>query len=84
MFLIKDICGNYFDAEKVDYFKVRGYDYDDGASYDVEALTIIGKGLYTGGAVHVKYTVSQHDTEEAAREYLGALVNTIRINGTKR
>lgn len=75
MYLIKDFRENYFDAEKVNSFEVHCYGCND---YNVVAVIIIGVDAVE------KYIISSHNTEEAAREYLDALVKTIRINGTKR
>lgn len=75
MYLIKDIRGNYFDAEKVNSFEVHCYGLND---YNVVAVIIVGVDAVE------KYVISSHDAEYEAREHLDALVNTIRINGTKR
>lgn len=73
MYLIKDIRGNYFDAEKANSFEVHSYGLDD---YSVVAVFICGVDAYE------KYVISSSDTEEEAREFLNALVNT--VNGMLR
>lgn len=69
MYLIKDINGNYFDAEKMTSFEVRySSEYED---YNIVAV------LRFGASSFGRYVISAHETESDAREYLGALVNTI-------
>lgn len=69
MYLIRDINGNYFDAEKMTSFEVcYSSEYED---YNIVAV------LRFGASSFGRYVISAHDTEEDAREYLGALVNTI-------
>lgn len=67
MYLIKDIYGNYFNAEYVNCLKVQ----DDSTSYC---------GRYNIVAFDVEcneFHISQHDTKAEAKRYMDALANTI-------
>ena len=72
MYLIKDIRGNYFDAEKVNSFEV----WKNGIRFGVVAVIICGVDAIE------KYVISLHDAECEAREHLDALINT--VNGMLR
>ena len=82
MYLIKDIHGNYFDAEKITSFEVHDTIDPD---FGFRPFSVIA-AINNGGDWHPAFTVSLHETEEEAREYLGVLVNTImaRANKSKR
>lgn len=67
MYLIKDVYGNYFDAEKACTFEVRF----DGLRFEVVAVTI------SGDKRRDVYFISRHDKKEDAQEYIKALVKTI-------
>lgn len=67
MYLIKDIYGNYFDAEKAHTFEVRS----NGIGFEVVAVIISGdKGRNV-------FFISRYDTKEDAKEYINALAKTI-------
>lgn len=72
MYLIKDIHGNYFNAEQVSYLEVQ----DDDERYNVVAFDIECN----------EFHVSQHGTKAEAQSYMDALANKImkQVNGTKR
>lgn len=67
MYLIKDVYGNYFDAEKAHSFEVQF----DGLRFELVAVII------SGDKFRYEYSVSRHETKEEAREHLDALINTI-------
>lgn len=82
MYFIKDVRGNFFDAEKVTSFEVCDTIEPNCGSRPFSVIAAINNG----GDWHPAFTVSLHETEEEAREYLGVLVNTImaRANKPKR
>lgn len=67
MYLIKDIYGNYIDAEKAYSFEVQ----NDGIGFEVVAVTI------SGDKRRDVYLISRYDTKEDAQEYINALAKTI-------
>lgn len=67
MYLIKDIYGNYFDAEKAYTFEVRS----DGIGFEVVAVII------SGDKRRDVFFISRYNTKEDAKEYINALAKTI-------
>ena len=67
MYLIKDIHGNYFDAEKANAFEVR--------RGDIEGFEVVA--IISGYKFRDVYYISRHNTKEDAQEYMNALAKTI-------
>ena len=72
MYLIKDIYGNYFNAEQVNYIAIEE---DSTSCYNVVASDIECND----------FCVSQHGTKAEAQSYMDALASKImnQVNGTK-